>query len=259
MGAQNRVAIVTGASKGIGREITFALVQQGFHVLAVARSTHLLNKLVQETVSLPGKLIIAHADVTRRDEVDAAVKKALEYLGHIDVLVNNAGVELVKPVETVSDDEYAATMDTNLKELFHFTRAVVPHMKIQGSGLIINISSTAGQRGFAEDAIYCASKFGVVGFSDALDEELRKFGIRICCISPGAVNTDLAKDTWSPLSDPYRPHYLQPQDVARVVLFVVDQPDHVAIESIILRSMVEPPYSPPLPLVGKLNKKNKKH
>jgi len=202
MGAQNRVAIVTGASKGIGRATTFALVQQGIHVLAVARSTHLLDKLVMETASLPGKLIIAYADITQRDKVEAAVKQALEYFGHIDVLVNNAGVELVKPVETVSDDEYAATMDTNLKGLFYFTRAVVLHMKRQGSGLIINISSTAGHRGFAEDAIYCASKFGVVGFSDALDEELRKFGIRICCISPGAVNTELAKDTWCP---PERP------------------------------------------------------
>jgi 3-oxoacyl-[acyl-carrier protein] reductase len=243
-----RSAIITGASRGIGRATALALAGSGIQVAAVARSKELLDQIAEESTTLPARIFPVQADITVRSDVDQAVRQVLEHLGRVDLLVNNAGVEIVKPVEDVSDGDLDATLDTNLKGAFYFTRAVVPLMKAQGSGLIINISSTAGQRGFAEDAIYCASKFGMVGFSDALNEELRKFGIRVCCISPGAVNTDLARETWSPPDDPYRPYYLQADDLARVIQFVAEQPGHVAIESIVLRPTIEPPYSAPLPL-----------
>jgi 3-oxoacyl-[acyl-carrier protein] reductase len=248
MPSNMKTALVTGASRGIGRATALALARQGFRVAAIARRMDLLDELARQSIDLPVRILPVQADITIRSEVDAAVRTIADRFGRIDVLVNNAGVEMVKPVENVSDEELDATVDTNLKGAFYFVRAVVPLMKAQHSGLIINISSTAGQRGFAEDAIYCASKFGIVGFSDALDDELRKFGICVCCISPGAVNTDLASATWSPPDDPYRPYYLQPEDVARVIQFVASQPEHVAIESIVLRPSIEPPYSPPLPL-----------
>jgi NADP-dependent 3-hydroxy acid dehydrogenase YdfG len=248
MNIENQVVIVTGASKGIGRATALVFARARARVLAVARSTNLLTQLASEAGGLPGEIIPAPADITRQEEVEAVVKGALSNLGRIDLLVNNAGVEFVGPVESFSDEAYAAMLDTNLKGLFFFTRAVVPVMKAQHAGMIINIASSAGLRGFAEDAVYCASKFGVVGFTDALDDELRQFGIRVCCISPGAVNTELAKETWSPAGDPYRPYYLQPEDVAQAVLYAAAQPAHVAIESIVLRPMVEPPYSALLPL-----------
>ncbi|NIQ78369.1 MAG: SDR family NAD(P)-dependent oxidoreductase [Anaerolineae bacterium] len=248
MSIKDSIIIVTGASKGIGRATALAFAREGAHVLAVARSSSLLDELAVQASTLPAEIVAAPADVTQCEQVEAVVSLALTRYGRIDVLVNNAGVELVKPVETFTDDDYAAMLDTNLKGIFLFTRAVVPSMKAQRSGLVINIASTAGLRGFAGDALYCASKFGVVGLTEALDEELRKFGIRVSCISPGATNTELAKDTWSPPDDPYRPHFLQPEDVARAILYVASQPPHVTVGQILLLPTVEPRYSPLLPL-----------
>jgi NADP-dependent 3-hydroxy acid dehydrogenase YdfG len=250
MGRQDRIVIVTGASKGIGRATALAFGRHGDRVIAVARSAALLEALVSEAGDLPGEIHAAPADITQRIAVEQVVAQTLDHFGRIDVLVNNAGVERVKPVEQVTDEDYDVTLDTSLKGTFYFVRAVVPVMKTQRGGMIINVSSTAGLRGFAEDAVYCAAKFGVAGLSDALDDELRSFGIRVCCIFPGATNTDLAKDTWSPPDDPYRPYFLQPEDVARAILFVANQPAQVAIESIVLRPTIEPPYSPTLPLDG---------
>lgn len=242
------VIIVTGASKGIGRATALAFARAGAHALAVARSVNLLERLEEEAAGLPGEIVAMPADVTQREQVEAVVKTAVTQYGCVDVLVNNAGIERVKPLDDVTDADYAATIDTNLKGVFLFTRAVVSTMKDQRSGLIINVASTAGVRGFANDAIYCASKFGVVGFTDALDEELREFGIRVTCVSPGAVNTELAKDTWSPPDDPYRPHFLQPEDLAAMMLFIASQPPRVTIPHVHMRPLVEPPYSSVLPL-----------
>jgi 3-oxoacyl-[acyl-carrier protein] reductase len=240
--------VITGASRGIGRATALAFARDGDQVIAVARSAALLDTLISEAGGLVGKIHAYPADITLGGHVERVVEQTLAHFGKIDVLVNNAGVERTKPVEQITDEEYAAMLDTNLRGGFYFVRAVVPVMKARNSGMIINLSSTAGLRGFAEDAVYCAAKFGVAGLSDALNEELRRFGIRVCCIFPGATNTDLAKDTWSPPDDPYRPHYLQPEDVAAAILFAANQPQQVAIESIVLRPTIEPPYSPPLPL-----------
>jgi NADP-dependent 3-hydroxy acid dehydrogenase YdfG len=248
MSVKDRIHIVTGASKGIGRATALALAREGGRVVGVARTGSLLDTLVAGATDLPGQIVAAPADITQRDEVEQVVRQTVERFGRIDVLVNNAGVELPKPLETFTDDDYASMMDTNLKAVFYFARAVIPLMKEQRSGLIINIASTAGHRGFGGDSVYCATKFGVVGLTDALDEELREFGIRVTCISPGATNTELAKETWSPPDDPYRRHYLQPEDVAGAILYVSSQPPHVSIRRLDLLPLIEPPYSAVLPI-----------
>ncbi|MGQ9599121.1 MAG: SDR family oxidoreductase [Anaerolineae bacterium] len=248
MSIEKQAIIVTGASRGIGRATALALAREGGQVLAVARTSTLLKELAEQAANLPGQIIPATIDVTQRNQAEAAVAKAVELFERIDVLVNCAGVELPRAVEEFSDEEYTRMMDTNLKAVFYLIRAVVPIMKRQRSGLIVNIASTAGHRGFSGDSVYCASKFGVVGLTDSLDEELRRFGIRVSCISPGATDTDLAKATWSPPDDPYRALFLRPEDVAGAVLFVVGQPQHVTIPRLNILPMVEPPYSPFLPL-----------
>ena len=136
-------------------------------------------------------------------------------------------------------------VDTNLRGVFNFTRAVIPAMKVRRRGQILSVASVAGIRGFAEDAVYTASKYGVVGFSDALDEELRTTGIRVGCICPGAVATDLAAP-WLPTDDPRRPYVLQPEDVAGALWYAASQPGHVAVGLVILRPLIEPPHSPML-------------
>jgi NADP-dependent 3-hydroxy acid dehydrogenase YdfG len=250
MGTAGSTIIVTGASKGIGRATALALAERGGRVVAVARTTSALAELESAAAGLAGEILAAPADITRRGQVEGVVQQTIGHYGRVDVLVNNAGVELPKPIDTFTDDEYALMLETNLTGVFYAIRAVVPIMKAQRSGLIINIASTAGHRGFGGDSVYCASKFGVVGLTDALDEELRQFGIRVSCISPGATNTELAKETWSPPDDPYRPYFLQPEDVAGAVVFVVDQPPRVTVPRINMIPLVEPLYSAMLPLEG---------
>ena len=244
----SQVAVVTGASRGIGRSVCLALAKDGVRVIAVARSEKLLEQLVSEATTLQGEVVAAPADVRRSDDAASAVALTMSRYGKIDILVNNAGVEWPKAIDETSDADYEHMLDTNLRGYFRFCRSVVPIMKRQRNGYIVNLASTAGLRGYAGDSVYCATKWGVQGLTDALHEELRPYGIRVCSIAPGSVNTDIAKETWSPPEDPFRAHMLQPEDVARAIIYVVSQPRHVVIEHIVLRPLVELPYSSMLPL-----------
>jgi 3-oxoacyl-[acyl-carrier protein] reductase len=244
-----QVVIVTGASRGVGRATALRLARDGASVIAVARSTDDLDRLADEAGrDRVGSLIPSAGDVRLPATAAGAVALALELFGQLDAVVNNAGIEQTQALENVLDAEYDATLDTNLRGPFNFMRAALPAMKAQRAGTLVTIASVAALRGFTEDAVYCASKFGVLGLNDALEEELRPHGIRVCVICPGAINTDLAKGTWSPPLDPYRPHYLQPDDIADAVAWVLRLPSRVAVSRIVLRPLVEPPYGPLLPL-----------
>ena len=243
------VVIVTGASRGVGRATALRLARSGAQVVAVARDERRLLSLRDELTEAGGGAIDAMAgDVRSGETASRAVAQAIERFGRLDAVVNNAGIERTRPLDEVSDDDYDAMVDTNLRGPFNLIRAALPHMKERHSGTLITIASVAAIRGFVDDAVYTASKFGVLGLNDALEEELRPFGIRVCVICPGAINTDLAIDTWSPPDDPYRPHFLQPEDVADAVAWVLSQPARVVIGRIVLRPLVEPPYGATLPL-----------
>lgn len=236
-----QVVIVTGASRGVGRAVARRLCADGARVIAVARNREQLETLRREA-AVTGEIVPVAGDVRDPRTAAAAVAVSVERFGHVDALVNNAGVERTRPLEQVPDSEYDMTLDTNLRRPFNFARAVIQPMKKRGAGSIVTIASVAAIRGFVDDAVYTASKFGALGLSDALEEELRPYGIRVCVICPGAINTDLAKETWSPPEDPYRPHFLQPHDLADAVAWVLGQPPRVAVSRIVLRPLVEPPY-----------------
>jgi 3-oxoacyl-[acyl-carrier protein] reductase len=211
----------------------------GAHVVAISRTPAAAPRDVDSGLIEPLALDI---------RVEPAVRDALvsleDRLGRIDILVNNAGAERVKPLAEVTNDDYDVMLDTNLRGAFHCIRAVLPGMKARRNGHIVSVASAAGIRGFADDAVYSASKFGVVGMMDALDEELRPFGVRVTTICPGAVDTELV--TWDPPG--YRPHFLRPSDVADAIAYAVRQPPHVAVGLIVVRPFVEPPHSPMLSL-----------
>lgn len=239
------VTVVTGASRGVGRATALRFASEGLTVVAVARDRGRLDTLAAEASAVGGRVIPRTGDVREASDVQRIVDETESDLGPVEILINNAGVERVKPVEAVTDVDYAEMVDTNLRGVFNFTRAVVPGMKARRRGQILSVASIAGIRGFAEDAVYTASKFGVVGFSDALDEELRPFGIRVGCICPGAIATDLSAP-WLPPDDPRRAHALQPADVADALWYAASQPAHVAVGLIVLRPVIEPPHSPML-------------
>lgn len=232
----NKVAIITGASRGIGLATAQALILEGARVFAISRS------------ALPGEAIASviiqiKADLREPAQIEQAVQTILKQVGTIDILVNNAGIETFKPFLETSMDEYDEMIDTNLRGALLFTRAVLPTMIARRSGHLVFINSVSGLRGFALDSVYCASKHALTGLAEALDEELRPQGIRVCSIHPGATATQLSADSWAPAEDARRPYFLKPADVAQAVVFALKQPPHVVISQIVLRPLIEPVYS----------------
>jgi len=241
-----QLAVVTGASRGVGRATARRLAADGAQVVGLARASGDLDDLAAKATGTAGAIVSRRCDVRSALDVDGVIAAIEAEFGQIDILINNAGVERVKPLETVSNEDIDATLDTNLRGTCYAIRAVLPGMRRRHSGHIVSVASTAGIRGFSEDAIYCASKFGVVGLMEALDEEVRRHGIRVTTICPGAIDTTLVQ--WVENESPYRSHFLRPDDVADAIAYAVTQPARVAVGLMVIRPFVEPSYSPMLEL-----------
>ncbi|HEU5041276.1 MAG TPA: SDR family NAD(P)-dependent oxidoreductase [Gemmatimonadales bacterium] len=226
-------ALVTGASEGIGRATAFALGRAGYRVAACARTQAKLDALVRELTAEGIAAAGAAADVGVAAEVTGAVERLTSALGGIDVLVNNAGVLIARPVEELSLEEWDVTMATNLRGLFLMTRAVLPGMRARGRGTIVNVASLAGRNGFAGGTAYTASKHGVLGFSRSLMLEVRKEGIRVVAVCPGSVATGMLRDQRMLKSDPAR--ILRPEDVAETILHAIRLPDRAMVSELDIR------------------------
>jgi 3-oxoacyl-[acyl-carrier protein] reductase len=185
-----KVAIVTGGSRGIGLAIARTLVSEGVHVAIVGRSGAQLaaaHSAIESTG--PGGVESVQADVRRYDAVERAVDAAVARFGGLDILVNNAGVGVFTDVASMTPDEWADVIETNLTGAFNMSHASLPHMRRRGGGFIVNISSLAGKNPFANGAAYCASKAGLNAFSEALMQEVRYDNIRVSYVMPGSVAT----------------------------------------------------------------------
>jgi NAD(P)-dependent dehydrogenase (short-subunit alcohol dehydrogenase family) len=211
---KGKTAVVTGGTKGIGRAIAEALAHEGVNVCVGARSLDEVKQTVRELEGLGVSATGAACDVRVNEECEALVAHAVEELGGVDVLVNNAGIGLFKPVEETSPEEFRAVLETNLFGVFYCCRAVIPEMKRRGGGYIINVSSLAGANPHPSMAAYNASKFALNGFSEALMQEVRHERIKVSYVMPGSVNTEFGGGTVSE----ERAWQLQPADVARVVV-----------------------------------------
>jgi 3-oxoacyl-[acyl-carrier protein] reductase len=212
---KGKTAMVTGGTKGIGRAIAEALASEGMNVCVGARSLDEVKQTVRELEGLgQAGAMGAACDVRVYEEIEALVAHAVEEFGGVDVLVNNAGVGLFKPVEETTPEEFRAVLETNLFGVFHGCRAVIPELKRRGGGYIINISSLAGVNAHPSMAAYNASKFALNGFSEALMQEVRHERIKVSYVMPGSVNTEFGGGEVSEK----RAWQLQPEDIARVVL-----------------------------------------
>ena len=186
-------ALVTGGTKGIGFAIAEAMVAAGGRVMVTGREAAGVSRAVaslEKSAAPGGQAQGMVADVRDRKAVDAAVDRAASAFGSLDTLINNAGVGVFRGVETMTDDDWHRVIDTNLTGVFYATRAAIPHLKRAGGGWIINIASLAGRNYFANAAAYCASKAGLVAFSEAVMLEHRNDKIRVNCIMPGSVATE---------------------------------------------------------------------
>ncbi|HKW63289.1 MAG TPA: SDR family NAD(P)-dependent oxidoreductase [Candidatus Acidoferrum sp.] len=226
------VALVTGASRGIGRAIAHRLASLGASVAICGRDRAALEDSSRSLQKLGTRCFSHAADVTRTEQVSELVAKTESALGPIQILVNNAGIGLFGPAHEKSEAEWDRVLDSNLKSVFLVSRAVIPAMIHHGSGDIINISSLAGKNTFAGGGIYCASKWGLMGLSGCMMEDLRAYGIRVSVICPGSVATEFSG---SKPKDPSKT--LHPDDVAHAVETIVTQRSGSFLSEIHLRPL----------------------
>jgi 3-oxoacyl-[acyl-carrier protein] reductase len=218
-----QVAIVTGASRGIGKAIAYLFAQEGMNVVICSRNEDQIRRTAMEIQRDTGNLVVpVKTDVRNHVDVDKLVQSAINEFGRIDILVNNAGVAIIKSLVETTDHEYDTIIDTNLNGVFFCCKSVLPHMIKQKSGYIINISSGAGKTGFANLSVYCASKFGVIGMTESLAEEVSDYGIKVFSVCPGAVATQMQKEFMSNEEFERRKNQMiQPEEVSQKVLQLV--------------------------------------
>ncbi|KAI1811046.1 enterobactin synthetase component F [Poronia punctata] len=238
-----RVAVVTGASSGIGAAVATALAKEGAHVAIAARRTEALEALKKK---LSGAKVLVHkTDVTKRSEVESLMEETAQQLGPIDILVSCAGVMYYTMMANVQTDEWERTVDVNCKGLLHCLAPVVPAMLARGSGHIVAISSDAGRKVFPGLGVYSASKFFVEATLQSLRLETAGSGLRVTSIQPGNTATDLLgmstdQEAIKKYGEPTGAKVLSPDEVASAIVYALKQPDHVAVNEILIEPRDEP-------------------
>lgn len=223
MNLKGKTAVVTGSSSGIGLELCGLLTDKGASVYGFSRRL--------TTVDSPGFTWI-QTDVTKQEEIDRAFDRVLREHECVDILVNNAGFGLFGAIEALEPEDWSRLMATNLTAAFLCTRRVVPGMKAARRGTIVNVASIAGKRGFKSGSAYCATKFGLNGFSEALAEELREEGIRVCSINPGSTDTGFFDRAGI---EPKK--LMNKKDVASLILAMIELPDDMLPDQIVVRPL----------------------
>jgi NADP-dependent 3-hydroxy acid dehydrogenase YdfG len=230
MKLHGRVAVVTGASSGVGYETARLLAREGALVVAAARRRDKLEWLVGEIAGEGGRAIAMPTDVTDSEQVQRLIDSAYNLFGRIDILINSAGVvHKIAPTEQFSDQDFRTIIDTNLNGSFYTARAVIPHMKKQRNGQIINIGSRVGKIGVANIAPFSAAKFALSGLGQAMGAELRPYNVYVTTIFAGMINTDIY-----PLNpgEEFRRQLMSARDVAEAVLWACTLPPSLRVDEL---------------------------
>jgi NAD(P)-dependent dehydrogenase (short-subunit alcohol dehydrogenase family) len=237
---EKRVAIVTGGSRGIGRAVAEALLGEGWRVHFCGRSPEHVEMARAELAGRFGGAVAgAVVDARSQEEVDRFVAGVLREEGRIDCLVNNAGLGVFGPVDELTGEQWREVIETNLSGYFYFLRAVAPAMKERGEGWILNVASLAGKNPFAGGAAYNASKFGVIGLSEAAMLDLRQYGVRVAALLPGSVATDFSHPSGGG-GERDQSWKLQPADIAAMILHLLTYPPN-ALPSLVEMRPARPP------------------
>ena len=214
-----KTAFVTGAARGIGKAIALHLAKEGVHIGLLARTKSALKEVAADIESYGVKVAYATADVSSKEQVDAAIASLTKDLGPADILINNAGIATFGTVMEMDPEEWKKILDVNLMGTYYVTRAVLPQLIEKNAGDIITISSTNGLNGAATSSAYSASKFAVIGFTESLAQEVRRNNIRVSTLTPSTVATDLALDL-NLIKENDESKLIQAEDIAE---FVVNQ------------------------------------
>lgn len=238
---EGKVALVTGASSGIGEATALALAQAGAKVAVFARREDRVDALVERITQSGGRALALVGDVSDETDIQNQFEKAHDTFGRLDILINNAGIMLLGDIDGADTSEWRTMMNTNVLGLMYATHAVLPFMKEQGGGHIVNISSVAGRTARAGAGVYNASKWAVNAFSEALRQECVPDNIRVTIIEPGAVATELPSHVTDPTAKEQTDSFygsitnLASEDIAASILYAVTQPAHVAVNEILIR------------------------
>ncbi|MEO9319993.1 MAG: SDR family oxidoreductase [Nitrososphaera sp.] len=238
---KGKVALVTGASSGIGHATAMALARAGARIVAGARRVERLEELKAGVTSAGGEILIQRLDVTDRKDCQAFAAAALGRWASIDILVNNAGLMPLSFFKSLKVEEWDQMIDVNVKGVLYCTAAVLPHMLEKKSGHIVNISSVAGRIVFPAGGVYCATKHAVTALSEGLRQELsQRSNVRVTCIEPGVVATELTntitdKSLESFVASTKKMEALQASDIANAILYAVESPPHVNINEVLVR------------------------
>jgi len=241
-----KVAVVTGASSGIGEATVRSLAAEGATVVAGARRKQRLDGLVEEVAKEGGEAIAVECDVTDEEQAHGLVRRAVEEYGRVDILVNNAGVMLLSTVGKGLSDQWRQMFEVNVMGLLYATDAAIGHMKEQKSGHLVNISSVAGRKVTRDSSgVYAGSKFAVNAISEGLRQELLEDNIRVTIVEPGAVATELPdhitdEDARESLSGLMTLERLQAEDIADAIVYAVTQPERVSVNEILIRPTQQP-------------------
>jgi NADP-dependent 3-hydroxy acid dehydrogenase YdfG len=238
---KDRVTLVTGASSGIGEATALALARAGARVAVAARRRDRLEAVAKRIRDVGGEALVVEADFGIEAEAQRAVHETEKAFGRLDILVNNAGVMYLEPVIEADLARWRRMFEINVLGLIAATQAALHGMRARGDGHIVNIASTAGRIATPTAAAYAGTKFGVVGFSEALRKEVYRDRIRVSVIEPGVVETELREHIGHEATQKAINEWagsmrqLKSEDVARAILFCVTQPAHVCINEILMR------------------------
>ncbi|HEX6135996.1 MAG TPA: SDR family oxidoreductase [Longimicrobiales bacterium] len=219
-----RVAVVTGGSRGIGYAIADALAAAGASVAIGARTARDVEHAARQLTNAHAgaRCIGVPCDVRSQQDCERLVDAAVKQLGRLDILVNNAGIGRFAAVAEMDPDDWRAVIETNLNSLFYCTHAALPHLTRAGTGWVINIGSLAGKNAFPRGAAYNASKFGLIGFSEALMQEVRHDGVRVSYIMPGSVATEFSHPSGGSSGEEWK---VQAADIAQIVMDLLGTPE----------------------------------
>jgi NADP-dependent 3-hydroxy acid dehydrogenase YdfG len=237
---EGKVVVITGASSGLGEATARLLSAQGASVVLGARRVDRLQSLANELTASGGKALVVATDVTHCDQVKRLVDAAVQAYGCIDVMINNAGLMPQSPLERLKIEEWDRTIDVNIKGVLYGIAAVLPQMKQQKAGHIINVSSVAGHKVGPGFAVYAATKHAVRALSEGLRQEVKPYNIRTTVISPGAVATELPNSVTEPdiaerIHKFYKEIAIPAESFARAVAFAMSQPEDVDVNEILFR------------------------
>lgn len=240
-----KVIVITGASSGMGEATARGLAAKGARVVLGARRLDRLEDLVKDIEDAGGTAIAVATDVTKLEDVQKLVDTAHQEYGRVDVIFNNAGLMPLSPLESLKIDEWNQMIDVNMKGTLHGIAAVLPYMREQKSGHVINVSSVYGHKVVATGAVYCATKHAVRAISEGFRQEVKDYNIRVTTISPGAVNTELTQHITEPglaesVRDTVSEIGVPAATMASMVAFAISQPDDVDVNEILFRPTAQP-------------------